>query len=743
MEARSVQVLLMAAILCCRTESSPFPQRVLKTFSLEEVVPLKDFYPDRLTVQWISDSEFIRREPGAGILKFNALSHSLATILSESELYNLKDHMVSSFSENGKYILLASNKKKVYRYSSIAEYSVYDVEKKSLHKIGQGPLQVVVWSNGSGLAYVYNNNVFYLPDVSRPETVIQLTTQGIPGEVYFGATDWIYEEEVFNAAEAMWFSPSGTYLAIASFNDTLVESAIYPYYGNASDITNQYPELVSFKYPKAGRVNPEVGLRVVKLDDPSTEPWIIPAPVDVVGIDHILGRVNWASDQNLVVLWLNRRQSTSILINCDLKQDKCSMINEHTEHNGWIDINEPFFDRTGTKMVEIKPLYHEDQRFLHAARLDFNTLTMEDLSPGNSTVTEILGWDQDTDTVYYIVAPSGMPWQRQLWATTRGVVRCISCKEPSCHHTSAMFSKGASFGIVTCSSTNVPPKIYLYQCAEDRFGLIKDNAPLVEKLSHYNLPPALFNVLPLGDDVTSHVKLMLPPNMQKGVQYPMVVRVYAGPGTTRVKDSYDLEFYNMYLSTNRSFIVAAIDVRGSGVMGVEAMQAVNTALGTVEITDTLAAIRRLVELYSFIDPKRIGVWGWSYGGFATTMMLIQDDQKILACGAAVAPVTSWLYYDSIYTERYMDTPAANPIGYQRSDLTAAAEKLRGRRFLLIHGTGDDNVHYQHSMQLAKQLQHADIAFEQMSYTDENHSLVGVSRHFYHTLDHFWTECFFQ
>ncbi|XP_063838892.1 venom dipeptidyl peptidase 4-like [Ostrinia nubilalis] len=741
MEARSVQFLLMAAILCCQTESSPFPQRVLKAFTLEEVVPLRDFYPDRLSVQWISDSEYIRREPGVGMLKFNALSQTITTILTESELYNLNEYVLSSFSENGKFVLLASNKTKVYRYSSIADYSVYDLENKSIYKIGQGPLQVAIWSSNGGLAYVYNNNVFYLPDASSPESVTQLTTQGVPGEVYFGATDWIYEEEVFNAAEAMWFSPSGTYLAIASFNDTFVESAIYPYYGNASDINNQYPELVEFKYPKAGRVNPKVGLRVVKLDDPTIEPWIIPAPVDVVGIDHILGRVNWASDQNLVVLWLNRRQSTSILVNCDLKQDKCSMVNEHTEHNGWVDITQPFFDRTGTKMVEIQPLYHEDQRFPHAARFDFNTLTTEDLSPGNSTVTEILGWDQDTDTVYYIVAPGSIPWQRQLWATTRGVVRCISCKEPSCHYTSAMFSLGGSFGVVSCSSSNVPPKIFLYICNGDRFLLLKDNAQLAHKLSQYKLPLTLFNVLPLGEDVTSHVKLLLPADMQKDVQYPMILRVYAGPGTTRVKDNYDLEFYNMYLSSNRSFIVASIDVRGSGVMGVEAMHAVNTALGTVEVTDTLAAIRRLVDLYPFIDPKRIGVWGWSYGGFVTTMMLIQDDQKLLACGAAVAPVTSWLYYDSIYTERYMDIPRSNPLGYQRSDVTAMAEKLRGRRFLLVHGTGDDNVHYQHSMQLAKQLQHADIAFEQMSYTDENHSLLGVSRHFYHTLDHFWTECF--
>ncbi|CAH0404697.1 unnamed protein product [Chilo suppressalis] len=734
-----VAQLLMLAVCLCRTESSPFPKGK-RAFTLEEVVPLKDFFPERLSVQWISDTEYIRRDPGAGVLKYNAASRSLTTVLSEMDLFLLQDKMVYTFSEDGNYALLISNKKKVYRYSFIATYHLLSLKDKSVHSIGHGlPLQVVVWSKSGALAYVKDNNVFYVPQPEQSDTIIQLTNQGVPGEVYIGATDWIYEEEVFNAAEAMWFSSNGTYLAVASFNDTCVESAVYPYYGNSSE---QYPELVEFKYTKAGRVNPSVGLHVFKLDDLHSEPWNIPAPVDVVGLDHILGRITWASDSNLIVLWLNRRQSISILVNCDLKQDKCSMIKEHREPNGWIDITQPFFDESGTKMIEIQPLYHGDQRFSHAARLDFNTRAIEDLSPGNSTVTEILGWDQDSDTIYYIVSPSSLPWQRQLWASSGGIVRCVTCKEPACHYVSAMISHKASYGIVTCGSSSTVPKIFLYDFKNGIVETIKDNLMLAQKLSHYKLPLTLFNIVPLEDDVVAHVELLLPPDIEQDKKYPMILRVYAGPGTTRVRDGFDIsEFYNMYLTSNRSFIVAAIDVRGSGVMGVEAMHAVNTALGTVEITDTLLAIKRLLSLYTFIDPKRVGVWGWSYGGYATTMMLIKDDEKILACGAAVAPVTSWLYYDSIYTERYMDTPQANPVGYQRSDVVLAAEKLRGRKYLLVHGTGDDNVHYQHSMQLAKELQHADIEFEQMSYADENHSLMGVSRHFYHTLDHFWTQCF--
>ncbi|XP_045785433.1 venom dipeptidyl peptidase 4 [Maniola jurtina] len=733
-------IVLIATLTWGVTDTVSSPQLVKKTISLEEIVPLQPhFYPEMLAVQWISDTEYIVAEPGA-INKFNAVTNNYTTILDQSELYNLSRFAVSSFL-NEHYLILTTNRRKVYRYSTIAEYSVYSLDNKSIVSIGQGPLQVVVSSNDDSLAYVQNNNVFYVPDVANPDVIIALTDDGVNGQIYHGVTDWIYEEEIFNAAEAMWFSPNGTSLAVASFNDTQVESAVYPYYGEPSEFDNQYPLMIQFKYPKAGRTNPEVQLRVFKLNESDIEAMVIPAPVDIVGLDHILGRVNWATDKNLIVLWLNRRQSISVLTNCDLKLDKCVILKQETEPSGWVDIRQPFFDASGTQMVEVQPLSYNDQRFMHVGRLDFNTLLTEDLSPGNSTVTQILGWNQETDTVYYIISPGTEPWKREMWATSQGIAKCISCNKPHCSHVDGMFSPGGSYGIITCSETNVPPISYFYTSQNDSFKLLTDNSGLVEILGRYKIPMVLFNKMTLEEETMAHIKLLLPSEMEPGKKYPMIVRLYAGPGTSRVKDVYDMEYYNMYLSSNRSFIVASIDVRGSGAMGVEAMHALNNALGTVEITDTLAAIRRLIATYEFIDPKRIGVWGWSYGGYVSTMLLIKDEEKILACGAAIAPVTSWLYYDTMYTERYMDTPQNNPEGYNKSDLIVTAEKMRGRQYLLVHGTGDDNVHFQHSMQLAKKLQRADIAFEQMSYTDETHSLRGVSRHFYHTLDRFWTECF--
>lgn len=215
-------------------------------------------------------------------------------------------------------------------------------------------------------------------------------------------------------------------------------------------------------YCQAGRVNPVVGLRVFKVNNPETDAWNIPAPVDVVGLDHILGRVNWASDHNLLVLWLNRRQNLSVLVNCELQIDKCNIVRQRVEPNGWIDLNTPYFDSTGTKMIEIEPQELEERKFLHATRFDLASYTLENLTPTNATVTDILGWNDATKTLYYIVSPSGTPWQRQLWSTSGSVVRCISCRETSCHHTSGMFSTGSSYGVLSCSSTNTAPKTFLY-----------------------------------------------------------------------------------------------------------------------------------------------------------------------------------------------------------------------------------------------------------------------------------------
>lgn len=220
--------------------------------------------------------------------------------------------------------------------------------------------------------------------------------------------------------------------------------------------------LLIFHYCQAGRRNPSVALRVYNLREANSEPINIRAPVDVIGEDHILGRVSWPTDSNVLALWLNRRQSISVLVNCDVKQNNCTVLKEHTEPNGWIDIREPLFDDNGTKMLEIQPALFDRQRYFHVTRFDFKTLETEDLTPGNSTVTKILAWNQKTDTVFFIVSPGNAPWQRQLWSASDGNILCMTCSQPACHKVDGMFSPDGSHAILSCSAFNIPPISYFY-----------------------------------------------------------------------------------------------------------------------------------------------------------------------------------------------------------------------------------------------------------------------------------------
>lgn len=214
---------------------------------------------------------------------------------------------------------------------------------------------------------------------------------------------------------------------------------------------------------QAGRSNPVVGLRVYNMQEPEKEPWVIPPPIEFVGPDHILGRVNWANDNNLIVFWLNRRQNHSILTNCNMNDHVCENVQSMSEPNGWIDIKDAIFDKSGSNMIITQPLIYVDGKiYVHATRFNFKSKETEDLSNQNSTVIDILGWNEEIETVYYLVAPSSVPWYRHVWASSKGKLKCISCKEPSCHVVGTSFSPGAQYGIFSCSSSLLAPKTFLY-----------------------------------------------------------------------------------------------------------------------------------------------------------------------------------------------------------------------------------------------------------------------------------------
>ncbi|GBP92887.1 Venom dipeptidyl peptidase 4 [Eumeta japonica] len=712
-------------------------------------------------------------------------------------------------SADRQFILAPSERRSVYRYSTTARYSLYQISTGTVTEIAGGQrLQLCIFGGGHSLAYVLDNNLYYLPGgAAQP---FQITTDGIPDEIYNGHTDWVYEEDVMYTGQATWFSTQGTYLAFASFDDTLVKSYSYYYYVDKSDPDDLYPELIDLKYPKVGDVNPLVTLRILNLNTLTAtgnmQLVTVPAPAEV-GVDHILGGVRWLTDNELAVHWLNRRQNYLILRICNVETWVCEE-ELREQGNGWVPVYLPSFSTDGSFFMSLRwspePIEGIIWQHLYMSVRENGIITSRSITPGAFTVDNFVGMHENNPSYYYTATVPNTPWRRHVYSTGLRD-ECISCdirlpQGGECSWASATLSLGGSYMTITCSSPTEPSATYIF----DPFNRVnlyewENNNIVRERLQNKTIPRSIITTVPLEDGFPAPVRIHLPPELDlddPNTTYPMMFYVYSGPNTNTVYDTFTVG-YHSYLTTNKSMIYMMADGRGSGLKGQEILYSLNNALGTVEIEDHLVILRQVLDRYPWIDRTRVGMWGHSYGGYATLLTLIIDDDDMIRCGVSGAPVTSWLYYNTMYTERYMGlpTPEDNLSGYERGDVTLLVEKLDGKDFYIMHGNADDNVHYQNAAKLMRALQERNIPFEQMwrrdrcvgcaeclgktdvetvmltsglkevvvtrvlchlervnerrlikqiyranSYPDEAHSLAAVNMHRYMTMDHYWARC---
>nr|CAD7453872.1 unnamed protein product [Timema tahoe] len=595
---------------------------------------------------------------------------------------------------------------------------------------GASYLQLARWSpRGSALVFVLDNNIFYRPNASN-ETEHQITRTGEPGVYYNGVPDWVYEEEVFGSGSAFWISPSGDSLAFAVFNDTEVNEFSYFLYGTPGDLEDQYVTLRTIKYPKSGTTNPHVSFKVVDLTQDLTYESItvvdLPAPTDIVTDDHILYTVTWPTDSAVVATWTNRVQNVAVITSYNLSSGVATTVHQWGEPEGWLTPGTPLFDDAGTRFVTIlsESQGEVDGDFNHVILIDTSSGERRALTSGRYTVTSIYGWNIEAAIIYYLGTGVDAPTNRHVYSVTEGGVNtCLSCsiqtpEGNTCLYSTATFSKDLSHYTITCSGPD-PATVTIFKASSSgddaTVQVWESNEAFRESVSGRSYPDWYTTQVPVDGGFNATVRLWLPPGLDTSgdTKYPMLVYVYGGPNSNQINDAYTLSF-GTYLATNRSIIYGLIDGRGS-----------------------------LQQRLPYIDASRTAIWGWSYGGYATAMALAKDTEGVFKCGASVAPVSSWIYYDTIYTERFMGlpTPEDNESGYNQSDVTRLIDNFKNKQFFLMHGNADDNVHYQQAMTIARSLQLADILFNQQSYPDENHSLGGVSLHVYHALDAFWTKCF--
>ncbi|XP_063230556.1 inactive dipeptidyl peptidase 10-like [Bacillus rossius redtenbacheri] len=762
-----------------------------RKFSLDDVLgPL--FRAPSFNGTWVSDVELVFRDAYGGVSILNAENLTTRVLMTNSTFRQLNavDFKISS---DLNFILLISDVRQVHTYSYEARYSIYEVESRNKYRLSTGEeeaadlehprLQLAVWApDGNALAFVRGNDVYYKPRARAPE-VHRVTSTGAPGLVHNGVPDWLYEEEILRSGGALWFSPDGQYLLFASFNDSAVGELRYPWYGGL-----KYPAVRTLRYPKAGTRNPAATLWAVDLNHPSQLRPVDLKPSPAVGAsgDHYFTAVTWLAAHQVAVVWMNRRQNVSTTSVCREPLWMCEDV--HTERageGGWVDVQQPpLFSSDGLAFLALLPVLDGDNgRFQHVCHVTVASKQVTALTHGAFQVTQLLRWDEDRGLVYFLAAPEKLPGERHLYRakdlnSTTQSWDCLTCANrtrilrtrdsssadsysvpegaageaepglagvPRCLFSRAHFSPGPSprYAVLECLGPDTPSSHLVDVVASAQVMLLDAHSALRGRYLAMARPQVRTFQVAVKSGDHAFVRLHLPPGLREYEEmiFPLVLHVCAEPGSQLVSERWGVD-WGTYLASSRNFIVAQVDGRGSGFQGERVLQQLHHRFGSVEVEDQIDVIKYLRDNLNFVDREKVAVWGWGYGGFASAMILAEDDD-VFKCGVSVAPITSWAHYDSVYTERYMGSPNVtdNYRGYEEADLTRRAAELRDKLYLLVHGTADERVHYQHSMALVRALAEEGVLFRHLTYPDEGHSFSGVQRHLHRAMEAFLDDCF--
>ncbi|XP_019582852.1 dipeptidyl peptidase 4 isoform X3 [Rhinolophus sinicus] len=720
-----------------------------RTYTLTDYLK-STFRTKAYNLRWVSDHEYLYKQEN-NILLFNA-EYGNSSIFLENSTFDQFGHSINDYSvsPDGQFVLLEYNYVKKWRHSYTASYDIYDLNKRQLITEERIPnnTQLITWSpEGHKLAYVWNNDIYIK---NEPNSASQrITSNGKEDVINNGITDWVYEEEIFSTHSALWWSPNSTFLAYAQFNDTQVPPIEFSVY---FDESLQYPKTVHLPYPKAGAMNPTVKFFVVNTDNlTNAVPKQIVAPASILIGDHYLCDVTWVTKERISLQWLRRIQNYSVMDICDYDEANegwtCSVARQHIEMSttGWVGRfkpSEPHFTSDGKSFYKI---ISDKEGYKHICFFQVDTQNCTFITKGAWEVISIAALN--SDYLYYISNEyKGMPGGRNLYKIQLNdytKVTCLSCElnPKECQYYSASFSKEAKYYQLRCSGPGLP-RYTMHSSSNDKeLRVLEDNSALAKMLQDVQMPTKELNFIILNETKFWY-QMILPPHFDKSKKYPLLIDVYAGPCSQKADATFTLNWAT-YLASTENIIVASFDGRGSGYQGDKIMHAINRRLGTLEVQDQIEAARQFSKM-GFVDHERIAIWGWSYGGYVTSMVL-GAGSHVFKCGIAVAPVSAWEFYDSVYTERYMGLPTVedNLGHYKNSTVMSRAENFKEVEYLLIHGTADDNVHFQQSAHISKALVDAGVDFQAMWYTDEDHG-IGTStahQHIYTHMSHFIKQCF--
>ena len=619
-------------------------------------------------------------------------------------------------SPDEKNILIRTQTKGIYRRSHTGVYYIYNVMNRTLAPLSDGgPQECPVWSpDGFMVAFVRDNNIF-LVKLLYNNSESQVTRDGEYNKVINGKPDWVYEEE-FVTDRSLTFTSDNTMLCWIRYDETDVPLFSFPWYKGLSPEKKEYltyPGAFTYKYPMAGEQNSQVSVHSFDIKSHRTR--TLQVPLDK---DGYIPRIFATSDATkLAVVTLNRHQDRMDIYMANPRSTEARLaVRDQVEHyiseNAYGQIR---FVDGGFFMTS------ERDGWNHIYQYDLNGTLKRKVTQGNIVVTDFYGYDPRTQTVYY-AATDGSPLRRAVFKSdAKGRVTRLSTQQGT---NSATFSTSLRYYMNVYSNLQTPPVTSLCDNTGRTLKTLLDNRELTDRLANKELGTREFFTFKTANGTELNGYMVKPHDFNPEKRYPVVMFQYSGPGSQQVLDSWQTGnmggcLYEQYLA-QKGFVSVCVDGRGTGGRGAKFEKQTYLRLGQMEAEDQVETALYLGSL-PYVDKQRIGIWGWSYGGFCTLMSMCEG-RPVFAAGVAVAPPTCWRYYDSVYTERFMRTPQENPDGYDVSALSRAS-KLSGR-LLICHGLADDNVHFRNTAEMTEALVQADKDFRQLTYTNRNHSIYG-------------------
>ncbi|MCH3923315.1 MAG: S9 family peptidase [Bacteroidales bacterium] len=707
---KKIITTIIVALMCCNLYSQ-------KEITLSDIWQTGTFRPKYISeIRPLSNGDYYCILTKDGIEKYEyKTGKKVGFLVDFSTLHFDKNTYITdySISNDNTKILLAANSQEIYRHSFLADYYVYNLKDKSIIALSKDKIRLAEFSpKGDKVAFVRDNNLFISDLTSMTET--QITKDGKYNHIINGTTDWVYEEE-FAITKGFFWNNDGNKIAFYRFDQSNVKEYDMTMFPQDS----LYPTHYKYKYPKAGEDNSVVDIYIYNLEDKTTK------HVDM-GIDHdiYLPRMQWTKgDNQLCITRLNRHQNEYELYVVNANTLEMKKVYKEVDE---CYIEQPDFVNFLNDKENLI-LKSERNGFMNLYKININNRSITPITNNNYDIDNICYIDEKEKSIYFTAAAS-KPYNRELMKVDFDGKKQVKLSKEEGTYT-ADFSTNGKYYISSFSNTDTPTIYTINNNKGNVVVTLEDNKELKNVLNSYSPARKEFSSFKtsLGDSL--YYWIIKPTNMEKGKKYPLLFYVYGGPGSQEVLNSQsrfsDYMWFRML--AQKGYVIACVDNRGTGFRGSKFKKCTYMDLGNKETQDQFEAAQYFGNL-DFIDKDRIGIFGWSYGGYMSSLCITKG-HKYYKTAIAVAPVTNWRNYDNVYTERFMRTPQENADGYDKNSPINFVDDLTGN-FLLIHGTADDNVHYQNTMNLTTALIKANKQFSQFSYPNKNHGIYGGNTRFH-------------